>query len=148
GTWIGGRVYQSVRRNHGVIIGNVHARFHVPDADAPGDLVRLPADEAVHATRVMRLKVGDALRVFDGHGREFEAVIEIASASAVHVRLGPRLDAAPESRVAITLAQAILKGAKMDDVVRDSTMMGVAAIQPVVTERAEVTRASLTSGQR
>jgi len=50
--------------------------------------------------------------------------------------------------VAITLAQAILKGAKMDDVVRDSTMMGVAAIQPIVSARAEVTRASITSGQR
>jgi len=96
----------------------------------------------------MRLKVGEPLRVFNGRGREFEATIETASASSVHVRLGPRLEAAPEPRVAMTLAQAILKGAKMDDVVRDSTMMGVAAIQPIVTERAEVTRSSLTSGQR
>ena len=48
---------------------------------------------------------------------------------------------ARESRVALTLAQAVLKGDKMDDVVRDAVMMGVAAIQPIVTARSEVTLA-------
>ncbi len=49
----------------------------------------------------------------------------------------------PEARVAVTLAQAVLKGDKMDDVVRDAVMMGVAAIQPIVTARSEVTLQSL-----
>ena len=39
----------------------------------------------------------------------------------------------------MTLAQAVLKGDKMDDVVRDAVMMGVAAIQPIVPARSEVT---------
>jgi len=55
---------------------------------------------------------------------------------------------APEPRVAITLAQAVLKGDKMDDVVRDATMLGVAAIQPVITTRTELSRASLVRGNR
>ena len=45
----------------------------------------------------------------------------------------------------LTLAQAVLKGDKMDDVVRDATMMGVAAIEPIVTahtDRAHRTRAA------
>jgi 16S rRNA U1498 N3-methylase RsmE len=35
--------------------------------------------------------------------------------------------------VRITLAQAVIKGEKMDDVVRDATMMGVTAIEPLIT---------------
>ena len=45
--------------------------------------------------------------------------------------------------MAVTLVQAVLKGDKMDDVVRDAVMLGVAAIQPIVTTRAETTVAAL-----
>jgi 16S rRNA (uracil1498-N3)-methyltransferase len=50
--------------------------------------------------------------------------------------------------VAVTLAQAVLKGEKMDGVVRDAAMMGVAAIQPLVTTRTEISVASLGKGKR
>ena len=126
----------------------MNARFYAPDAHRPGDLVPLPGDEAEHLTRVLRLKAGDALRVFNGHGREFDATVEQADKDGVRVRLGDFAAAAPEPRVAITLAQAVLKGDKMDDVVRDATMMGAAAIQPILTTRTEVTRGSLVRGRR
>ena len=86
--------------------------------------------------------------VFNGRGQAFDADVQSARKNAVHVRLGLARDAAPEARVAITLVQAVLKGDKMDDVVRDAVMIGVAAIQPVVTERSEVTLASLVRGKR
>ena len=54
----------------------------------------------------------------------------------------------PEPAVALTLAQAVLKGDKMDDVVRDAVMLGVAAIQPIVTRRSETTVAALKRGHR
>jgi 16S rRNA (uracil1498-N3)-methyltransferase len=126
----------------------VNARFYAPHAHESGDVITLPDDEAEHLTRVLRLKAGDALRVFNGRGREFEATVEQAGKRSVHVRLGNVAAAAPEPRVAITLAQAVLKGDKMDDVVRDATMMGAAEIQPIITARAEVTRASLVRGRR
>ena len=126
----------------------MNARFYAPDAQRPGDLITLPNDEAEHLTRVLRLKAGDVLRVFNGHGREFDATVEQSDEDGVRVRLEGFATSAPESRVAITLAQAVLKGDKMDDVVRDATMMGAAEIQPVVTARTEVTRASLLRGRR
>ena len=126
----------------------MNARFHAPGASAPGDVVELPDDEAQHLTRVLRLETGDAVRVFNGRGEEFEAVVDAASKSRASVRVGKPLQAAQEATVAITLAQAVLKGDKMDDVVRDAVMMGVAAIQPIVTTRAEVTRAALERGNR
>jgi 16S rRNA (uracil1498-N3)-methyltransferase len=126
----------------------LNARFYAPDAAAPGDVIDLPADEAQHLTRVLRLKAGDAVRVFNGRGDEFEARVEGPAKAGVRVRIGSRHAAASEAGVAITLAQAVLKGDKMDDVVRDAVMMGVASIQPIVTARAEVKRATIERSRR
>jgi 16S rRNA (uracil1498-N3)-methyltransferase len=99
--------------------------------------------------RVLRLGTGAAVRVFDGRGHEFDAVVASANRHAVVVEVGaPRTPQAPEPRVAITLAQAVLKGDHRDDVVRDAVMMGVAAIQPIVTVRTEVTLEALRRGRR
>jgi 16S rRNA (uracil1498-N3)-methyltransferase len=54
----------------------------------------------------------------------------------------------PESRVKFVLAQAVLKGDMMDEVIRDAVMLGVAAIQPLVTKRSETTVATLLRGNR
>jgi 16S rRNA (uracil1498-N3)-methyltransferase len=126
----------------------VNARFHAPDAGAAGTLVTLPADEAEHLTRVLRLRAGAAVSVFNGRGSEFHAVVERIAGNRVDVRLGQARPAAPEARVAITLAQAVLKGDKMDDAVRDAVMIGVAAIQPLLTSRTEVSRLTLERGRR
>jgi 16S rRNA (uracil1498-N3)-methyltransferase len=126
----------------------VNARFYAPDVQATGDVTALPDDEAQHLTRVLRLKTGDAVRVFNGRGGEFDAVIASVGRTGVEVRAGEAREAAREARVSLTLAQAVLKGDRMDDVVRDAVMIGVAAIQPIVTTRTEVTRAALERGQR
>jgi len=126
----------------------VHARFHAPDAQQPDQLIALPAEEAAHAARVLRLKVGDEVRVFDGRGREFVGAIERVSKSIVEIRLLRSHDAAPERRVKVTLVQAVLKGDKVDDVVRDAVMMGVTSIVPLVSARTEVSLSTLQRGRR
>jgi 16S rRNA (uracil1498-N3)-methyltransferase len=126
----------------------VNARFFAPEAQAPDDVVALPAEEAQHLTRVLRLKRGDAVVVFNGRGDAFDATVDLADKSGAHVRVGMRHEAAREAGVAVTLAQAVLKGDKMDDVIRDAVMIGVAAIQPTLTARTEVTRAALERGHR
>ena len=94
------------------------------------------------------MKIGAAIRVFNGRGAEFDAVVAAVSKDGVRVRVGPSRDAVSEARVIVTLAQAVLKGDKMDDVVRDAVMMGVAAIQPLVTTRSEASLAALQRGHR
>ena len=127
---------------------NVHARFHAPDAREPGQVITLHEDEAAHLTRVLRLKAGAPVRVFDGAGHEFDAVVATTSKHGADVRLLSSRAATPEPRIRVTLAQAVLKGDKMDDVVRDAVMLGVAAIQPVLTERSEVSASALERGRR
>ncbi len=126
----------------------MNARFYAPAAREPGDVIALPGEEAEHLTRVLRLTAGSAVRVFDGRGHEFDATVEHIAKHDVSVRVGAPRAAAAEPRVAITLAQAVLKGDKMDDVVRDAVMLGVAAIQPIVTDRTGVSLAALERGRK
>lgn len=126
----------------------VPPRFYAPAADRPGSLVNLPEDEAGHLTRVLRLKAGATVRVFNGRGSEFDALVETVAKGGVRVRVGAARPAQREPRVAVTLAQALLKGDKMDEVVRDAVMMGVAAIQPIVTARSEVSLVRIERGRR
>jgi 16S rRNA (uracil1498-N3)-methyltransferase len=127
---------------------HVPPRFLVPGTYATGDRIDLPADEAQHLTRVLRLRAGDAVRVFDGHGREFDAIVGGVTKGTASVEVGQPWEPSPEPRLPVTIAHAVLKGDKMDDVVRDAVMMGAAAIQPIVTTRAEVTIAALARGHR
>jgi len=126
----------------------VNARFYAPAAREGLDRLELPEEEATHLSRVLRLKSGDAVLVFNGAGDEFAAIVEEVGKARVTVQLHARLTARAESPVVLTLAQAVLKGDKMDDVVRDAVMMGVAVIQPLVTVRSEVTLTTLAHGGR
>jgi len=123
-------------------------RFFAPALDPGDESVILPREEAEHLTRVLRLGAGDTVAVFDGRGHEFVARVTSAIRRDVRVQIVSRLEPVAESAVALTLAQAVLKGDKMDDVVRDAVMLGVSAIQPIVTRRSETTVAALMKGAR
>jgi 16S rRNA (uracil1498-N3)-methyltransferase len=123
-------------------------RFFAPALDAGDELVDLPRDEAEHLTRVLRLGAGDTVSVFNGRGQEFLARVVSAARRDARVQLLSRVDPAPEASTPLTLVQAILKGDKMDEVIRDGVMLGVAAIQPIVTKRTEITVAAVLRGAR
>jgi 16S rRNA (uracil1498-N3)-methyltransferase len=123
-------------------------RFFAPALHPGDETVLLPKDEGEHLTRVLRLSVGDTVSVFDGRGREFLARVAAARRREVRVQLLSRIEPAAEATVSVTLAQAILKADKMDEVVRDAVMLGVTAIQPLVTKRTETTVAALLRGAR
>ena len=110
-------------------------RFFAPalaGLDAP---VALPDGEAAHLSRVMRLAAGDTVAVFDGRGTEYLARVERAGRDRAVVRPYERVPSIREPAVALTVAPALLKGRKFDDVVRDATMVGAAAVQPLTTAR-------------
>ena len=121
-------------------------RFLAPDLDPARGTATLTEGEAHHLMRVLRLGVGDRVALFDGRGTEFEARVDRISGNTVLLRLDARIVSAAERKVALTLAQAVLKGSGMDDVVRDATMMGVAGIVPLVTEHTIAKRAASAHG--
>ena len=113
-------------------------RFYAPDLADDVAQVTLAREEARHLTRVLRLNAGDEVAVFNGRGLECRARVEVAVRDTVSLRV---IEPVPVPRLLpslITVVQAVLKGSGMDDAVRDATMMGAAAIQPVLTAHTDV----------
>jgi 16S rRNA (uracil1498-N3)-methyltransferase len=114
------------------------ARFHFEGRLGNGSEVRLQPDAAHHAVRVLRLNVGEPVMLFDGRGGEFEARITRIDRGEVSVKTGAHLDIERESGLNIQLVQGLSSGDRMDITLQKAVELGVAAIQPVATERSIV----------
>jgi len=109
-----------------------------------GRTLALPDAAAHHATRVVRLGIGDALTLFTGAGGEYAATIADAGRRGAWARVDAFDPVERESPLAVTLAQAIVANDAMDLAVRKATELGVTAIQPLLAARS----APLPAGER
>lgn len=113
-------------------------RVHVTGPLTAGHRHTIDGDAANHIARVLRLRQGDPLTLFDGGGGEYAARIEEFRKGAVIVSVDEQLPVARESPLPITLAQGVSRGERMDWVVQKATELGVTRITPVLTERSVV----------
>jgi len=106
----------------------------------------LPADEAKHAARVLRLRPGDEVCAMDGAGGRWRAEIAGAAGDEVTVRL---VEALPsnESPVRVTVYQGVPKADKLDFIAQKLTELGAAALTPVRMSRC-VTRLDEKDGRK
>lgn len=88
-----------------------------------------------HITRVLRLGPGDPITVFDEKSFEYEGRIKNISTRNIEVEVLDSRRAGAEPELELNLFQAILKGNKMDRVVKETTQLGVSGIFPVVSQR-------------
>lgn len=112
-------------------------RAHAPDVPAGAVEILLGVDESHHLVTVNRCGRGDPVIVFDGHGREWLTECADPAKNAALLRVKEARPAAARS-FAITLAQALPKGATMDEIVRQATEVGAARIVPLLSERTQV----------
>jgi 16S rRNA (uracil1498-N3)-methyltransferase len=119
----------------------------VPSA-APGAHVELPEHTAHHAREVLRLRPGASVRIFDGVGAEYEAVLDEVSRRTVSARLARAVAAAAESPLHLVLAVSPLKGDRMELLLQKATELGVTEIWPVVTDRTDTTTRPALHGTR
>lgn len=110
-------------------------RCYLPQAPFETGVLEISGDEARHALRVMRLRVGDECEVFDGTGHAARAELVAANGnSSMSLKVLEMLPPLP--RVAdIVLALAIPKGSNMDLIVQKAVELGVSRIVPLITER-------------
>jgi 16S rRNA (uracil1498-N3)-methyltransferase len=113
-------------------------RVHVPGPLAAGATLELGPRAGQHLVRVLRLERGAPLTVFDGAGHEHAATIASVRDARVHVLLGEALAPAAESPLAITLAQGVSRGERMDYAIQKATELGVTRIVPLLCERSVV----------
>ena len=111
-------------------------RLYVAPDLAPGVQLVLDGDQAHYLTRVLRLGIGDPVRVFNGRHGEFDASIAASTKSTATLDLAARVRdqaATPD----LWLLFAPLKKARTDFVVEKAVELGAAEIRPVLTERTD-----------
>jgi 16S rRNA (uracil1498-N3)-methyltransferase len=101
---------------------------------APGNDISLEDAPAHHLARVLRLREGDALTLFNGRGGEWDAEF----LGKKRVRLGRFSAVERESPLRVTLVQGVSSGDRMDYTIQKAVELGVAAIQPLLTKRGVV----------
>ncbi|MCP4639130.1 MAG: 16S rRNA (uracil(1498)-N(3))-methyltransferase [bacterium] len=100
-------------------------RFYIPSGTSVPSSLALPTDEAHHALRVIRVRVGDAVELFDGRGREWTAEIAEVSRRDVHVTVTEERKVAKPTP-GLTLVQAYLNREKpVEELIRRCTELGV-----------------------
>ncbi len=104
---------------------------------AQGASAELPEAAAHHALRVLRLRDGDAVTLFDGTGGEWRATIAAAGRRGATVAIGAHDPVERESPLAVTLAVSTLATDAMDYAVRKAVELGAASILPVVAARSQ-----------
>lgn len=113
-------------------------RLLVTGLRTPGQRLALDADQCHYALRVLRLRAGDALELFDGAGGRWSArLVSAGRADATVELLGPRT-ACPESPLRISLVQCLSAAERMDFTIEKAVELGVASIVPVASARSVV----------
>lgn len=110
-------------------------RFYIPNPRIENGLLKIEGDEVKHIRKVLRLKTGDEILVFDGLGKEFEGTIVEEGRSSVMVKIRDMLSPKRDSPLEVTLAQSLLKGEKMDYLIQKATELGVKEIIPFFSSR-------------
>ncbi|MEY3068162.1 MAG: Ribosomal small subunit methyltransferase [Pseudomonadota bacterium] len=98
-------------------------------------VVELIAQTHIHATKVLRLKVGDQFALFNGDGYDYVAKVIELSKHKTSVEIIDRYQVNHESPLKITLAQGLAAGDKMDWIIQKAVELGIQSIQPLLTER-------------
>ncbi len=113
------------------------ARVHHAAVPGTGAEIVLDPEESHHVTRVLRLRPGDPVAVFDGRGREWEAVLVSAGRNGATVRTVSESTGRTDPGLELVLYQALCRPERMEWVIQKGTEVGVAAIRPFVARRSE-----------
>ncbi|HEX4823176.1 MAG TPA: 16S rRNA (uracil(1498)-N(3))-methyltransferase [Candidatus Polarisedimenticolaceae bacterium] len=104
---------------------------------APGTSIVLDPEESHHVSRVLRLRTGDEVAVFDGSGGEWDATIEAIEKSVVRLQVRDPRTGDSEPPIAIVVHQAIVRPERVEWVLQKGTEVGVSAFRLFAAERSE-----------
>ena len=111
-------------------------RFYADDRGVTGETAFLCEEDARHATRVLRMKTGEACELF-ADGKRFAGEVASIGEDGVQVRITGEMPST-EARLRITLYQGLPKADKMELIVQKSVELGAASVVPVAMSRCVV----------
>jgi 16S rRNA (uracil1498-N3)-methyltransferase len=113
-------------------------RFYQQEDYVVGNHITLDSNIAHHVSKVLRLKRGEVIILFDGENGEADAFIVEITKQRVQVEIKKVADVSRESALKIHLAQGLSKGSRMDMVVQKAVELGVDEFTPILCERTVV----------
>lgn len=113
-------------------------RLYLQGARTPGEILALPPEQSHYVTRVLRLRAGDEVVLFDGRGSRALARVRDADPKRCLLESGEPSPGLPESPLRICLAQCLSTGDKMDWTIEKAVELGVHTIVAVFGERSVV----------
>lgn len=113
-------------------------RIYVPQPLAQGTTVVLDERATRHTIRVLRLREGQPLTVFNGDSNEWQANITRITGSETRIEIRNPVETRRESPLLITLMQGVSRGERMDYTLQKAVELGVTRIAPVWTDRSQV----------
>ncbi len=110
-------------------------RFIIDPTEIQKTSPAIRGQDALHIRKVLRLSPGEGIFVLDGHGNEYEAVIQEIHDDHVSIQIIKQTISQTESPLQIAVYQSFLKEKKMDVLVRMLTEIGISAWIPVFSHR-------------
>lgn len=98
-------------------------------------VIELSPEESRHLIRVLRLKIGAGVDVFDAAGNAFSGTVESIEGDRARVLLATLIEAEKNVGPALNLAVAIIKRRGMDLLIEKLSELGVDTLQPLLSER-------------
>ena len=113
-------------------------RIYIQGPLKPGVAVLLDRDACHYVHRVLRLKIGDPVVIFNGLSGEYEARIDAMKKGQVTLLVGRYVAIDNESSLTLHLGLGLIRGDRMDFAIQKAVELGVNAITPLFTERTNI----------
>lgn len=110
-------------------------RFFVSADNIRDNTAFIDKQEAHHIKKVLRLKEGDKITLFDGSGQEYQALLIEDKKYGLLGQIKEISIKEDSPEISLCLVQAIAKGDKMDSIIQKATEIGVSVIYPLLSER-------------
>lgn len=113
-------------------------RLFLPAAQFRADSASILGPDHLHLSRVLRARIGDKVILLDNQGNAFRAALVTIGKTESVAQIEARVELPPEPPIAITVAQALGKSDKFEQVVQHGTEAGASAFLPLRADRCVV----------
>ncbi|NQZ33047.1 MAG: 16S rRNA (uracil(1498)-N(3))-methyltransferase [Oceanospirillaceae bacterium] len=113
-------------------------RFYQDTKLTVGATISLDDSAVQHVARVLRMKTGESICLFNGDGHEYQGRLNSVEKRSVTVDIISISSPARSSSLKIEIGQSISKGDRMDYAIQKSTELGMNSFTPLLSERGEV----------